>query len=189
MDTLLSKIRSCTLCAGFLAHDPRPVLSARRGCRVAIVGQTPGAAVHKSGIPWDDKSGRNLREWLSLDEETFYEESRVALIPVGFCFPGKGRNGDLPHRPECAPKWHEAVFAEMGSLEVTLLVGKYAQDYYLETGDRNLTETVRGFSEYLPNHFPLPHPSPRNNLWQAKNRWFATDVIPALRKRVREALS
>lgn len=156
---------------------------------MAIVGQAPGAAVHETGIPWDDKSGQNLREWLSLDVETFYDKSKIALIPMGFCYPGKGKSGDLPPRPECAPKWHEAVFAEMENIEVTLLVGKYAQAYYLDLGSRNLTETVRGFSNFLPSYFPLPHPSPRNNIWQAKNRWFATDVIPALRERVAEALS
>jgi len=188
MDTLLTEIGKCTHCAEFLGHDPRPVLSASKQCRMAIIGQAPGAVVHKTGIPWDDKSGQNLREWLSIDTETFYDKSRVALIPMGFCYPGKGKSGDLPPRPECAPKWHDAVFAEMEKLELILLVGKHAQDYYLETGARNLTETVRGFHEYLPSHFPLPHPSPRNNLWQAKNRWFATDVIPLLRKRVAEVL-
>jgi uracil-DNA glycosylase len=189
MDTLLNEIKSCTHCAQFLVHDPRPVLSANKRCRVAIVGQAPGAVVHKTGIPWDDKSGQNLREWLSIDAETFYDKSKVALVPMGFCYPGRGKSGDLPPRPECAPKWHDAVFAEMNSLELTLLVGKYAQDYYLEVGKQTLTETVRAFSNFLPSHFPLPHPSPRNNIWQAKNKWFASDVIPALRERVAEALS
>jgi len=189
MDVLLNKIRSCTECAQFLDHDPRPVLRAKRTCRVAIVGQAPGAAVHKTGIPWDDKSGQNLREWLSLDPETFYDDSRVALVPMGLCYPGKGKNGDLPPRPECAPKWHDAIFSELGNLQLTLLIGKYAQDYYLNVRSQNLTETVRGFFHFLPSYFPLPHPSPRNNIWQAKNRWFATDVIPALKKRVVEALS
>ncbi len=189
MDTLLSEIRRCTHCAEFLEHEPRPVLSAQKSCKIAIIGQAPGAVVHETGIPWDDKSGRNLREWLALDEDAFYDDTNVALIPMGFCYPGKGKSGDKPPRPECAPKWHETVFAELANLEVILLVGKYAQDRYLETGGRNLTETVRNFADYLPRYFPLPHPWPRNNIRQAKNKWFVSEVIPALRLRVEEALS
>ena len=188
MKSLLTSIRSCTLCADFLDHDPRPVLSAHRSCKLAIIGQAPGAVVHRTGVPWDDKSGENLRRWLSLDKEEFYDPKRVALVPMGFCYPGKGKSGDLPPRKECAPAWHEKVFAEMPNLELTLLIGKYAQDYYLPTNGRTLIETVRRFSDYLPDRFPLPHPSPRNNLWQAKNKWFASEVLPALQNRVSDVL-
>ncbi len=188
MNDLLQTISKCQICADSLEHGPRPVLSAHPDCRLAIVGQAPGSVVHRTGVPWDDKSGENLRRWLVMDNETFYDESKVALVPMGFCYPGKGKSGDLPPRKECAPEWHESVFAGMKNLELILLVGKYAQDYYLTHPGKNLTETVRRCDDYLPKYFPLPHPSPRNNIWQAKNPWFGEEVLPQLQQRVREAL-
>jgi uracil-DNA glycosylase len=181
MKNLLAEIGRCTVCAESLSHEPRPVVASHTGSKIAIIGQAPGSAVHQSGIPWDDPSGENLRDWMGVDSTTFYDEKQVALIPMGFCYPGKGKSGDLPPRKECAPLWHSRLFNEIEQLRLILLVGKYAQDYYLETPRKTLTETVRNFKEYLPDYFVLPHPSPRNNIWQAKNRWFKTEVLPALR--------
>lgn len=182
MGNLLGEIRKCVVCAESLGHEPRPVLAAHRESKIAVIGQAPGSVVHRAGVPWDDKSGENLRRWLEIDREIFYDEKQIALIPMGFCYPGKGKSGDLPPRKECAPLWHPSVFEEMAQLELILLVGKYAQDHYLEAPQKTLTATVENFQEYLPHHFVLPHPSPRNNIWQAKNPWFETEVLPVLRK-------
>ena len=154
-----------------------------------IIGQAPGAAVHHSGIAWDDKSGDNLRDWMQITKSTFYDPQKIALIPMGFCYPGKGRSGDLPPRKECAPLWHEAVFQHMNAIRLILLVGSYAQAHYLgEKTGKTLTETVRNFRDHLPRYFALPHPSPRNNIWQARNKWFGNEVIPELRIKVKEVL-
>jgi uracil-DNA glycosylase len=177
----LAKVRRCVVCAESLGHEPRPVLAAHRESKIAIIGQAPGAVVHKTGVPWDDQSGENLRRWMGIDNSTFYDEKQIALIPMGFCYPGKGKSGDLPPRKECAPLWHQPLFERMGQLRLILLVGKYAQDYYLKDPPKTLTSTVRNFREYLPDHLVLPHPSPRNNIWQAKNSWFKTEVLPLLR--------
>lgn len=166
---------------------PRPILTAHEQSKIAIVGQAPGSVVHKCGVPWDDKSGENLKAWMQMDHSTFYDEKKVALIPMGFCYPGKRKSGDLPPRRECAPQWHESVFSKMSSLQLIILIGKYAQDHYLENNTRkNLTETVMHFEEHLPRYFVLPHPSPRNNIWQARNPWFQELVIPSLRKEIRK---
>lgn len=183
------EVSRCTVCVEHLVHDPRPILAAHRESRIAIVGQAPGAVVHRTGIPWDDQSGENLRRWLGTDAVTFYDAKRIALVPMGFCYPGKGRSGDLPPRRECAPLWHERLFREMKNVRITLLVGKYAQDYYLESSSRTLTATVKNYLEYLPDFFPLPHPSPRNNIWQSKNKWFGAEVLPVLRDTVSKILS
>lgn len=158
-------------------------MSAHPESKIVIIGQAPGRKVHNSGIPWDDASGDNLRRWLGVDKATFYDPKVFAILPMGFCFPGTGKSGDLPPRPECAPLWHERVLAEMHSVRKTLLIGQYAQAQYL--GDRRgktLTETVRNWRDYLPEFLPLPHPSPRNNIWMKKNPWFAEEVLPELRK-------
>jgi uracil-DNA glycosylase len=154
-----------------------------------IVGQAPGIRVHTTGIPWNDPSGDRLREWLQLDRATFYDEQRVAIIPMGFCYPGKGKSGDLPPRPECAPLWRPKLLPLLPNLQLTLLVGAYAQNYHL-AGRRKatLTETVRAYQEYLPDIFPLPHPSPRNQFWLARNPWFAVECLPVLRQRVAASL-
>jgi uracil-DNA glycosylase len=189
MEDLLKDIRKCTICADHLEYGPRPVLSANRLAKIAIIGQAPGSIVHASGIPWDDKSGENLRQWLGVTVDQFYDEELFAIIPMGFCYPGKGKSGDLPPRPECAPQWHATLFDKMPHLELVLLIGKYAQDYYLgKSTKRTLTDTVAHFEDYLPKYFTLPHPSPRNNIWQAKNEWFRHKVIPHLEERVHKII-
>ena len=190
MNLLLNEIVRCRVCEKHLIHGPRPILTADPSSKIVIVGQAPGLAVHKSGIPWDDKSGDTLRSWLNLDKNIFYNPKAIAIMPMGFCYPGKGKSGDLPPRAECAPLWHHKLLDCMPEVTLTLLIGRYAQLHYL--GDRNkstLTETVMNFKNYLPNFFVLPHPSPRNNIWQTKNKWFSEIVIPILRQKVAEALN
>ena len=179
MKNLLSEIRKCDVCEKHLEHGVNPVLSAHPKSKIAIIGQAPGIKVHKSSIPWDDKSGERLRSWLNVDEDTFYNEEFFAIIPMGFCYPGKGKSGDLPPRKECAPLWHQKLMDKMPELELVILVGSYAQNYYLKD-KKTLTERVKNFSEFSSMYFPLPHPSPRNNIWLKKNAWFELDVIPAL---------
>ena len=182
---LLSEVRGCQLCAEHLPNPPRPVLRAASTAKLLIIGQAPGTRVHASGIPWDDPSGDRLRDWLGMDKAVFYDESRVAIIPMGFCYPGKGKSGDLPPRPECAPQWHQTLFDELPEIQLTLLIGQYAQHYYLGTQKQKLTQTVQNWREYLPKYFALPHPSPRNQLWLKKNPWFESDVLPALKQRIK----
>ena len=188
MERLVAEISRCSVCTD-LPLGPRPVIAVSRASKIAIIGQAPGTKVHASGIPWDDQSGRNLRTWLGVDEQTFYNPDLFAIIPMGFCYPGKGKSGDLPPRKECAPKWHEPLFANLKHIELTLLIGAYAQNYYLgKLRAKNLTETVKNFKSYLPNNFVLPHPSPRNNIWLAKNEWFSTEVLPELKLQVADIL-
>ncbi|MBI1226492.1 MAG: uracil-DNA glycosylase family protein [Bacteroidetes bacterium] len=185
MENLLKDIRNCTRCAAHLPHGCRPIMSASSESRLVIIGQAPGRRVHESGIPWDDASGDNLRTWLGIDKSVFYDASKIALVPMGFCYPGTGKSGDLPPRPECAPQWHGQVLSKMPKVQLTLLIGQYAQNHYLGTSAMaNLTETVRNFEAYLPKYFPLPHPSPRNNIWQKKNAWFMEELLPELRRSV-----
>lgn len=181
---LLREVRACTVCAAHLPFPPRPILRASTTARLLIVGQAPGTRVHESGIPWNDPSGDRLRDWLQLDRDTFYDESRIAIIPAGFCYPGKGKAGDLPPRPECAPLWHPRLRAALPQIELTLLVGGYAQAYYLgDKAHKTLTETVQHYRDYLPEYLPLPHPSWHNQQWLKKNPWFAEEVLPLLRER------
>ena len=190
MDVLLKEIRQCRLCEAHLPHGPRPVFAVSPKSRVAIVGQAPGRIVHESGVPWQDKSGDRLREWLGVTEKEFYDTELFALLPMGFCYPGTGKSGDLPPRPECAPLWHHQVLGGMHGLQLVLLVGSYSQQYYLgKSARRNLTETVRNFQQYLPRYLPLPHPSPRNNIWIKKNPWFRDTLLPELRIRVQDVLA
>ncbi len=187
---LLEEVRACRLCEPHLPLGARPVLRADARARVLIVGQAPGTRVHATGIPWNDPSGDRLRAWLEVDRAEFYDERRFAIIPAGFCYPGRGRSGDLPPRPECAPRWHPPLRALLPEIRLTLLVGQYAQAYYLrERRKRTLTETVHAWREYLPEHLPLPHPSPRNTRWLRVNPWFEQQVLPGLRQSVREACS
>ncbi|WP_245826860.1 uracil-DNA glycosylase family protein [Leptonema illini] len=189
LDNLLREVRSCTLCKEHLPYEPRPVLRAKESARILIVGQAPGTKVHASGIPWDDASGERLRAWMGVDSNTFYDESRIAIIPMGFCYPGKGRSGDLPPRRECAPQWHEPLLAHLKELRLILLIGQYAHAYYLGKRRRaNLTETVQAFADYGPLYLPLVHPSPRNQLWLKKNPFFERMLVPHLRNRVHELL-
>lgn len=189
MDQLLIQIRDCKTCEKYLVDGVNPIIAAGKKSELIIIGQAPGRIVHNTGIPWNDKSGDNLRNWLGIDKDTFYNSDKVALMPMGFCFPGSGKSGDLPPRPECAPQWHNKLLNLMPNAKLLLLIGQYAQAYYL--GDKvknNLTETVFHFKTYLPRYFPLPHPSPRNNIWQAKNAWFAQSVLPELKQQVHRIL-
>lgn len=189
MEKLLSEIRACTICKEGLPLGPRPIISAHPNSKIALIGQAPGSKVHATGVPWDDPSGKQLRKWLGVTDEAFYDERFFALIPMGFCYPGKGKSGDLPPRPECAPRWHDPVMEQLSSLEVIVLIGQYAQQYYL--GDKkkqNLTETVRSYKTYLPKFFVLPHPSPRNRFWLQKNPWFEKEVLPTLKNIVSECV-
>jgi len=187
---LLASIRACTVCASYLPAGPRPVVQFSDTARVVIVGQAPGTRVHASGIPWDDASGARLRDWTGLAEAVFYDAAKVALIGMGFCYPGAGSNGDLPPRPECAPLWHRRILARLPADRLTLLVGGYAQRHYLEVGRRQtLTEIVRCFAVHGPAYFPLPHPSWRSGIWMGRNPWFESEVVPALRSRVREKVA
>uniref|UniRef100_UPI004048C8DF uracil-DNA glycosylase family protein n=1 Tax=Roseivirga sp. TaxID=1964215 RepID=UPI004048C8DF len=185
MNTLLSEIKNCTVCTAFLPNPPKPVLQVSTLSKIMIIGQAPGQKVQDSGIPWDDASGNNLRNWLGVDDNTFYDQNIFALVPMGFCFPGTGKSGDLPPRPECAPLWHKRLLEAMQNVRLTILIGQYAQNYYLADRVKStLTETVNNFREYLPKHLPLPHPSPRNNIWQKKNSWFKEEVIPVLQAEI-----
>lgn len=189
MDALLHNIKQCTICEKHLALGPRPVVSAHPDSKIVIIGQAPGTKVHASGIPWDDASGRQLRKWLNVTNEDFYDETKFAIIPMGFCYPGKGKTGDLPPRQECAPKWHKPLFDELKNVELVILIGMYAQKYYLgKAAKKTLTETVNNFQEYLPEYLPLPHPSPRNRFWLTKNPWFDKEVLPILNQKVKSIL-
>ena len=166
------------------------MIQAHSSARLLIIGQAPGARVHESGIPWNDASGKQLRSWLGIDEATFYDANKVALMPMGFCYPGKGKTGDLPPRPECAPLWHGKLLQQLPNIRLTLLIGQYAQRHYLgEASNENLTETVRSFRAHLPRYLPLPHPSPRNRFWLLKNPWFEKDLLPVLKDSVHKYLS
>ncbi|OJX79541.1 uracil-DNA glycosylase family protein [Magnetospirillum sp. 64-120] len=191
LDDIVAAARACTLCAPHLPLGPRPVLRASATARLLIIGQAPGTKVHETGIPWNDRSGQRLRQWLEMDETTFYDDSRVAILPTGLCYPGRAANGgDLPPRPECAPLWHPQVLALMPHIELTLLVGSYAQAFALKDKRRaTMTETVRDHADYGPRYWPLPHPSWRTNAWEKANPWFGESVLPALRRRVREILT
>jgi len=189
MQNLLDDIRQCTICSKHLAFGSRPVVSAHPDSKIVIIGQAPGTKVHNSGIPWDDASGEQLRKWLGVTNEQFYNEQNFAIIPMGFCYPGKGKSGDLPPRPECAPQWHEQLMLQMPKLELVILIGQYAQKYYLKKqAKKTLTETVNNYQDYLPKYFVLPHPSPRNRFWLTKNPWFEAEVIPELKRRIHRLL-
>jgi uracil-DNA glycosylase len=189
LDVLLSEIRACRLCEKDLPLGPRPIVRAAGTARILIVGQAPGRRVHETGIPWNDPSGDRLRLWLQMTREQFYDQRHIAIVPAGLCFPGSGARGDAPPRPECAPLWHPKLGALMPKIRLTLLIGQYAQAYYLgKRRNKSLRETVQAYQEYLPEFLPLPHPSPRNQLWLKQNPWFQEEVIPILRERVVSAL-
>ncbi len=182
---LRSVIAACTVCAAHLPAGPRPVTQFSATARLVIIGQAPGTRVHESGVPWNDASGERLRDWTGLSTSDFYNVDKVALVPMGFCYPGTGASGDLPPRPECAPLWHDRIFAHLPDARLTLLVGSYAQERYLpETKRQSLTERVRNFASFSPDYLPLPHPSWRSSGWLKKNTWFEQDVLPVLRDAV-----
>lgn len=189
LEQAMAAARGCTICAGHLPLGPRPVFRVSPTARLLIIGQAPGTKVHETGIPWNDRSGDRLREWLALDHEAFYDETRIAIVPAGFCYPGRDpRGGDLPPRPECAPAWHARLFAHMPRIALTLLVGQYAQALYLgKTRKATLTETVAAWRAYPPDTVPLPHPSWRNTAWLKKHPWFEAELLPDLRARVSSA--
>lgn len=187
---LLLGARSCTVCAASLPHPPRPVLRASPAARLLIVGQAPGRRVHETGIPWNDPSGDRLRLWLGMTPEQFYDVSRIAIVPAGLCYPGTIKGSDAAPRPECAPLWQPPLRAAMPEIRITLLIGAYAQAYYLgKRRGRTLAETVQAWRDFGPEYFPLPHPSPRNRLWFKRHPWFEQTVLPALRERVGAALA
>jgi len=187
-DLLVTSVRACTLCANTLENGVRPVLQVNPDARVLIAGQAPGAKVHATGIPFNDASGIRLRQWMGIDNSTFYDEKYIAILPMGFCYPGKGRSGDLPPVPLCAHTWRNKLVKALPNIELTLAIGQYAQAWHLPFQQKTLTETVRNWASYDTSLMPLPHPSPRNNIWLRKNEWFERDVLPELKIRVATAL-
>jgi uracil-DNA glycosylase len=181
---LLRAARACTLCATHLPMGPRPVLQAHASARILIAGQAPGRKVHASGLPFDDASGERLRDWMGVSRDAFYDARRFAILPMGFCYPGTGKSGDLPPRPECAPAWRAPLLAEMKQLQLTLVIGQYALAHHLPEHSGSLTDAVQNWRLHWPQAMPLPHPSPRNNGWLKRNPWFEKEVVPALRERV-----
>lgn len=185
---LRDQILNCQICAASLPLGPRPVLQVHPQARILVASQAPGRRVHNSGIPFDDPSGDRLREWMGIGPEVFYDSKKVAIIPMGFCYPGTGKNGDLAPRPECAPAWRQALLSHLHNIELTLAVGQYAVAHHLEAEGRPLTEIVRSWRDYWPAVVPLPHPSPRNRGWMQRNPWFRDEILPVLRQRVAELL-
>lgn len=181
-------IRACAICERHLPLGANPLIQGSATSRVIVIGQAPGKAAHESGTPWDDRSGDRLRDWLGLTTDEFYDKKHIALMPMGFCFPGTGKSGDLAPRPECAPEWHDKLLAGFRGIELSVYAGRFAFERYLGDEFKTITEAAEGFDRLLPGRIALPHPSPRNNLWLKKNPWFERDVLPALRARVRELL-
>ena len=189
MKKLIKEANNCTICKDYLPHGCRPVFTVHPKAKVLIIGQAPGRKVHETGIPWDDASGKRLRNWLGVDDATFYNPEIFSLLPMGFCYPGTGKSGDLPPRPECAPQWHQPLLNLMPEIKLTLLFGQYAQKRYLgKSKKKTLTETVRNWQEYAPEYLPLPHPSPRNQIWERKNSWFKDEVLPFLKNKIKEVV-
>lgn len=187
--SLLDDARACTLCADHLADGVRPVFQLHPHAKILVAGQAPGRKVHDSGIPFDDASGERLRQWLGLSSAQFYDDRLVAILPMGFCYPGTGKSGDLPPRKECAATWRQPMLDCLPNLSLSLLIGQYAQKWHLPNCKKNLTETVRAWREYGAGQIPLPHPSPRNNIWLKKNPWFQQDLLPELRQSVQAAIN
>ncbi len=186
---LLNSVRLCTLCKQHLPLPPNPVVQIHEAAKILIIGQAPGLKVHESGIAWNDQSGDRLRDWLGVDKSTFYDDKVFAIMPMGFCYPGKGNSGDLPPRKECAPQWHEALLNHLPNIQLILLIGQYSQNYYLKGTDfhknhKSLTEKVQQQSSSLGRYFLLPHPSPRNQIWLKKNPWFEKKVVAKLKQKI-----
>ena len=182
MDSLLKKIRVCEICKDSLPFNPKPILSFSKQAKIMIIGQAPGIKAHETAKPWNDASGKRLRQWLGVTDTQFYDESLFAIVPMGFCYPGKGKSGDLPPRPECSEKWMRPILKRLENIELKILIGAYSQRYFLKTKSGDLTETVKKWKSFAPGQFPLPHPSPRNNIWLAKNTWFEKNFVPELQR-------
>lgn len=189
LSKLVQEIRSCTLCSEYLPLGPRPIIQVSSSARVLIVGQAPGSRVHNTGLPFNDPSGDRLRWWLGINKDIFYDDKKIALVPMGFCYPGTGKSGDLPPRSECAVTWRAKLLEQLPNIKLTIIVGQYAQDWHLGGVSKgNLTKTVMGWKSYWPTAIPLPHPSPRNNIWLKRNPWFEEQVLPPLRRKVKAIL-
>jgi len=189
LNRLKAQVQNCVLCEAHLPLDPLPVVQLSSESKILIAGQAPGLKVHQSGIPFNDASGDRLREWLGVDKSDFYDDKKFAILPMGFCYPGKGKSGDLPPRPECAIAWRKQLLAELKNIELTIVIGQYAHAYHLPNANKKLTENVKNWQEFWPKVIPLPHPSPRNNIWLKRNDWFEDELLPPLKKRVNEILS
>lgn len=186
--TSLASVRSCALCKD-LPLGPKPIVQLDSRAKILIAGQAPGRITHAKGIPFDDPSGERLRNWMGVDKETFYDAKKIAILPMGFCFPGTGKGGDLPPRIECAEKWRKQLLAQLPHIELTLVIGRYAMDWHIgEKQARTLTETVAQWQKYWPDVLPMPHPSPRNGFWLKKNDWFAADILPELKRRIKQLI-
>ncbi|WP_034923188.1 uracil-DNA glycosylase family protein [Gillisia sp. CAL575] len=188
MQNLLDSIRQCEVCIKHLPQGARPIIEASKDSKILLISQAPGRVVHESGIAWNDQSGKKLREWLGVDEDTFYNTSNFAVLPMAFCYPGKAKTGDIPPRKECAPLWHDQVFSELNNVKLILLIGSYASTYYLPEENNKLTDKVADYKKHLPRFWPLPHPSPVNRFWRIKNPWFEETVVPKLQQMVSEIL-
>ncbi|MGQ7846968.1 uracil-DNA glycosylase family protein [Granulosicoccus sp. 3-233] len=184
LPTLLEKVRNCTICAEHLPLGPRPVVQLGARARILIAGQAPGRKVHESGIPFDDASGDRLRRWMGVSREVFHDADRVSILPMGFCYPGSGKSGDLPPRPECAPQWRARLLSRLDNLQMTLVIGHYAMRYHLPGKSVSVTEAVRQWRDSWPGVVPMPHPSPRNNRWLKANPWFEQELVPELQSRI-----
>jgi uracil-DNA glycosylase len=189
LKSLLSDVRACRICESQLEDGVRPVVQLAKSSAILIAGQAPGRRVHESGIPFDDPSGDRLREWMGVTREQFYDASKIAILPMGFCYPGTGSSGDLPPRPECADAWRSTLLGELKELKLTLVIGQYAVKWHLGLGRQTLTATIKDWKLHRPGALPLPHPSPRNNIWLKRNPWFAAEVLPHLRGAVKRALA
>ena len=186
---LESDAKNCTLCTPYLPFGPRPVFQVHPKAKILVAGQAPGSKVHVTGIPFDDPSGDRLRDWMGIGKSIFYDPEKVAILPMGFCYPGTGKSGDLPPRTECSDKWRNPLLNIMPNIQLTLVIGKYALDWHLkDQKKKNLTETVKAWKEYWPERLPLPHPSPRNNIWLKKNTWFEKDIVPELKRHIAQLL-
>ncbi len=185
---VLTEVRACSLCAAQLPAGPRPIVQLHQDARILIAGQAPGRRVHESGIPFDDPSGERLRAWMGVEPEVFYDSKQVAILPMGFCYPGTGSSGDLPPRPECAPAWRRKLIELLPNIRLSLIIGAHAQKWHLPEAKSSVTERVRSWRNYWPDRLPLPHPSPRNNVWLRKNPWFESEIIPSLQRRISELL-
>ncbi len=186
---LLTEVRACTRCAQHLPLGPRPVVQLQASARLLVAGQAPGRKVHETGLPFNDASGDRLRDWLGISRATFYDARQVAIVPMGFCFPGTGKSGDLPPRPECAPAWRAPLLSHLQQLRLTQVIGRYALAYHLPDAGASLTEGVQSWRKHWPRVVPLPHPSGRNNLWLKRNPWFEQELLPLLRTRVAQVLA